>query len=75
MKDMYLTLDISRIAYRHVKPNESFLASMCQREKTVKGITSSALRDAGDPVWFYIGQQYSENGADELVYLDITASF
>jgi imidazoleglycerol phosphate synthase, cyclase subunit len=40
--------------------------------KTVKGINFVNLRDAGDPV--ELGARYSEEGADELVYLDITAS-
>lgn len=40
--------------------------------KTVKGINFVNFRDAGDPV--ELGAQYSEAGADELVYLDITAS-
>ncbi|MCC8145319.1 MAG: imidazole glycerol phosphate synthase subunit HisF [Bacteroidales bacterium] len=40
--------------------------------KTVKGINFVNFRDAGDPV--ELGRQYSEKGADELVYLDITAS-
>jgi cyclase len=39
---------------------------------TVKGINFVNFRDAGDPV--ELGRQYSEQGADELVYLDITAS-
>jgi cyclase len=39
---------------------------------TVKGINFVNFRDAGDPV--ELGHQYSEQGADELVYLDITAS-
>lgn len=39
---------------------------------TVKGINFINFRDAGDPV--ELGAQYSEQGADELVYLDITAS-
>lgn len=41
--------------------------------KTVKGINFVNFRDAGDPV--ALGGQYSRDGADELVYLDITASF
>jgi cyclase len=41
--------------------------------KTVKGINFVNFRDAGDPV--ALGAQYSRDGADELVYLDITASF
>ncbi|MDR1666457.1 MAG: imidazole glycerol phosphate synthase subunit HisF [Bacteroidales bacterium] len=39
---------------------------------TVKGINFVALRDAGDPV--QLGAEYSRQGADELVFLDITAS-
>ncbi|MDH8701091.1 cyclase [Dysgonomonadaceae bacterium PH5-43] len=39
---------------------------------TVKGINFVNFRDAGDPV--ELGKRYSEAGADELVYLDITAS-
>lgn len=40
--------------------------------KTVKGVQFVNFRDAGDPV--ELGKQYSQMGADELVYLDITAS-
>ena len=40
--------------------------------RVVKGINFVQLRDAGDPV--ETGAAYSEAGADELVYLDITAS-
>ena len=40
--------------------------------KTVKGTNFVQLREAGDPV--ELGKLYSECGADELVYLDITAS-
>ncbi|GHU80209.1 imidazole glycerol phosphate synthase subunit HisF [Bacteroidia bacterium] len=39
---------------------------------TVKGINFVNFRDAGDPV--ELGKQYSAQGADELVFLDITAS-
>ncbi|MDR3184367.1 MAG: imidazole glycerol phosphate synthase subunit HisF [Prevotellaceae bacterium] len=39
---------------------------------TVKGVNFVNLRDAGDPV--ALGARYSADGADELVYLDITAS-
>lgn len=39
---------------------------------TVKGINFENLRNAGDPVELAI--KYSEDGADELVFLDITAS-
>lgn len=40
--------------------------------QTVKGTNFVNLRYAGDPV--ELGRKYSEEGADELVYLDITAS-
>jgi cyclase len=40
--------------------------------RVVKGINFVKLRDAGDPV--ESGLRYSEEGADELVFLDITAS-
>ena len=40
--------------------------------QTVKGTNFVNLRQAGDPV--ELGQAYSLQGADELVYLDITAS-
>ena len=41
-------------------------------DKTVKGTHFVNLRFAGDPV--ELGKRYSEQNADELVYLDITAS-
>lgn len=41
--------------------------------ETVKGTNFVRLRKAGDPV--ELGKAYSEAGADELVFLDITASF
>lgn len=40
--------------------------------RTVKGVNFVNLRDAGDPV--ELGRLYSEKGADELVFLDITAT-
>ena len=40
--------------------------------KTVKGINFVGFRDAGDPI--ELGAEYSRQGADELVFLDITAS-
>lgn len=40
--------------------------------QTVKGINFENLRNAGDPV--ELARRYSEDGADELVFLDITAS-
>ena len=40
--------------------------------RVVKGVHFLNLRDAGDPV--ELGTRYSEEGADELVFLDITAT-
>jgi cyclase len=40
--------------------------------RVVKGVNFIELRDAGDPV--EIAQRYDEEGADELTFLDITAS-
>ena len=40
--------------------------------RTVKGINFESIRDAGDPV--ELAMLYSEQGADELVFLDITAT-
>lgn len=40
--------------------------------RTVKGVNFVNLRDAGDPV--ELAAAYSEQGADELVFLDITAT-
>lgn len=40
--------------------------------RTVKGVNFVNLRDAGDPV--ELGQFYAEQGADELVFLDISAT-
>jgi imidazole glycerol-phosphate synthase subunit HisF len=40
--------------------------------RTVKGINFEDIRDAGDPV--ELAMRYSESGADELVFLDITAT-
>lgn len=40
--------------------------------KTVKGVNFTGLRDAGDPV--ELAKRYVQEGADELVFLDITAT-
>lgn len=40
--------------------------------RTVKGINFENIRDAGDPV--ELGALYAKEGADELVFLDITAT-
>jgi cyclase len=41
--------------------------------QTVKGVNFVNIRNVGDPV--ELGAEYSRQGADELVFLDITASF
>lgn len=40
--------------------------------RTVKGVNFVQLRDAGDPV--ELAKKYAEAGADEVVFLDITAT-
>ena len=40
--------------------------------RTVKGVNFVGLRDAGDPV--ELAERYSKEGADELIFLDITAT-
>jgi cyclase len=40
--------------------------------RVVKGVNFVSLRDAGDPV--ELAAQYDEQGADEIIFLDITAS-
>lgn len=40
--------------------------------RTVKGVNFVDIRDAGDPV--ALGKAYAQQGADELVFLDITAT-
>jgi len=42
------------------------------RGRVVKGVSFVNLRDAGDPV--EVARRYEQQGADELVFLDITAS-
>ena len=41
--------------------------------RVVKGVQFVDIRDAGDPV--EVAQVYDREGADELVFLDITASY
>ena len=40
--------------------------------RTVKGVNFVGLRDAGDPV--ELAKKYADEGADELVFLDISAT-
>ena len=39
-------------------------------DRVVKGVQFESLRDAGDPV--DLAQRYEADGADEIVYLDIS---
>ena len=57
------------------------LSNLCKRiipcldvadGRTVKGVNFTNLRDMGDPV--ELAQRYEEEGADELMFLDISAS-
>ncbi|HLE09062.1 MAG TPA: HisA/HisF-related TIM barrel protein, partial [Thermodesulfobacteriota bacterium] len=41
--------------------------------RVVKGVSFISIRDAGDPV--EAASAYNAQGADELVFLDITASY
>ncbi|WP_432617309.1 HisA/HisF-related TIM barrel protein, partial [Butyricicoccus sp.] len=41
--------------------------------RVVKGVNFVNLRDAGDPV--ELATFYSQQGADEIVFLDITATY
>ena len=43
-----------------------------KRGRVVKGVHFKGLRDAGDPV--ELASRYRDEGADEIVFLDITAS-
>ena len=41
--------------------------------KVVKGVNFEGIKDVGDPVEY--AEEYNRQGADELVFYDITASF
>jgi len=43
-----------------------------KKGRVVKGLHFDSIKDAGDPV--LLAEKYSKEGADELVFLDITAS-
>jgi len=45
---------------------------MSKNGRVVKGLHFKSIKDAGDPV--DLAKQYSDEGADELIFLDITAS-
>ena len=56
---------------RYVRKREGIPCAERERGRVVKGV-SSRLIDAGDPV--ECAKVYDKAGADELVFLDITAS-
>lgn len=66
------------IALQSVQEGQSNLAKRIipcldvKNGRVVKGVNFEDLRDAGDPV--ELGKKYAEEGADELVFLDIAAS-
>lgn len=51
---------------------ENYSLSGCKRRTGRKGVNFVGLKDAGDPV--EIAKAYDAAGADELIFLDITAS-
>ena len=44
----------------------------CENGRVVKGVKFVDIRDAGDPV--EVSKRYCDAGADEITFLDITAS-
>ena len=44
----------------------------CDKGRVVKGVKFVDIRDAGDPV--EVSKRYCDAGADEITFLDITAS-
>ena len=52
--------------------NNSISFLIVNAGRVVKGVNFLELRDAGDPV--EIAHRYDDEGADELTFLDITAS-
>jgi cyclase len=71
-----MTFNISNYQYILVKDMLTKRIIPCldiKEGRVVKGTNFLELRDAGDPV--ELSKIYNEQGADELVFLDITASF
>ncbi|MFA4830987.1 MAG: imidazole glycerol phosphate synthase subunit HisF [Patescibacteria group bacterium] len=60
------------VAYRNNLAKRIIPCLDVENGRVVKGTNFKNLRDAGDPV--LLGKRYSESGADELVYLDISAT-
>ncbi len=78
MSDVKFTQDVSGSPFREWSGSKH---GLCKRiipcldikdGRTVKGTNFVDLRDAGDPV--ELGALYARQGADELVFLDITAT-
>lgn len=60
------------VAYRNNLAKRIIPCLDVKNGRVVKGTHFKELRDAGDPI--ELGKRYSELGADELVFLDITAT-
>src|SRR5262245_51640239 len=66
-------VDCSRIAGELLMLTKRIIPCLdVDRGRVVKGVNFVNLRDAGDPV--EVARRYEEDGADELVFLDISAS-
>ncbi len=75
---LILTLSFLPIIYLHKVGFMNYFAKRIipcldvKNGRVVKGVNFVGLKDAGDPV--EIAKRYNEEGADELAFLDITAS-
>lgn len=67
-----MTLDKERQTLRTMLSKRIIPCLDVKDGRVVKGVNFVDLRDAGDPV--EVAQRYDEEGADELTFLDITAS-
>lgn len=77
LKEVNRFMPSSRVSRETVRPVQDvtrrIIACMdIAGGRVVKGTNFRGLRDAGDPV--ELGKYYNESGADELVFLDITAT-
>jgi len=77
-KALYEGLDLKEVIYKANDMNKNNLVKRIipcldvKDGRVVKGIYFKNLKDAGDPV--ELGKFYSDSGADELIFLDITAT-
>ena len=63
---------VSTLSRRSHAGQENHSLPRCQRRTRRQGVNFVELRDAGDPV--EVAKRYDEQGADEITFLDITAS-